>query len=465
MHQNSEIITLLKDAIGVSKVLIGAALEERYHHIWAMEEALHAKAMVLPETTSEVSKICKICNEHNQSIIIFGGLTNLVGATETEGNEVIISMERMNEIEELDQVCRTITVGSGVILETIQNKAKEKELLFPLNFGARGTAQIGGIISTNAGGLRVFRFGMTRNLVLGLEVVLMDGTIISSLKKIIKDNSAYDLKHLFIGSEGTLGIITKAVLKLTIAPTSRNSAFLAFKNYNNVLDFLTKANKKLGHILSGFEIMWPDVFEIQTGPDTPWKAPISKGYPFYVLLETLGSDHKSDKEKVMHLLEHALTEETIIDGAIADNQSDLDLFWGIREDVEIMNSSSPYSQHFDISLPTSEIGNYGENFRQEILAISGVEHCFVFGHIADGNIHLIAGKTSNDQTLTDQINAIVYAPLTSLGGSVSAEHGIGLHKKSFLSICKTPEEINLMKQIKRTLDPKNLLNPGKVIDI
>jgi len=465
MHQNSEIVKLLIKTIGASNVLIGAALEERYHHIWVMEEPFQAKAMVLPRNTFEVSKICKICNDHNQSIIVFGGLTNLVGATETQGNEVIISMERMNEIEELDHICRTLTVGSGVILETIQNKAKEKNLLFPLNFGARGTAQIGGIISTNAGGLRVFRFGMTRNLVLGLEVVLMDGTIISSLKKIIKDNSAYDLKHLFIGSEGTLGIITKAVLKLSIAPTSRNSAFLAFKSYDKVLEFLTKADQVLGNILSGFEIMWSDVYDIQTGTETPWKPPLPRGHPFYILLETLGSDQPNDKQKVINLLEYAITEKLIIDGAIADNQADLDLFWGIREDVEIMDTSSPYSQHFDISLPMNEIGVYGERFRQKILSIPEIEHCFVFGHIADGNIHLIVGKTSNNQSITDRINEIVYTPLSALGGSISAEHGIGLHKKSFLPVCRTPEEITLMKQIKKTLDPKNLLNPGKVIDI
>jgi FAD/FMN-containing dehydrogenases len=225
------IINELKEKIGAEKVLTGESVKERYFHVWQMDESLNAKAVLLPKTTQEVSDILKICHAHKQSVVVHGGLTNLVGSTETEGNEIVISTEKMNAIEEVDEQSRTMTVQAGVILEAVQNAAKEKELLFPLNFGAKGSAQMGGVISTNAGGLRVFRYGMTRNLVLGLEAVLADGTIISSIKKIIKDNSAYDLKQLFIGSEGTLGIITKAVLKLVEAPKSRNSAFVGFNDY------------------------------------------------------------------------------------------------------------------------------------------------------------------------------------------------------------------------------------------
>jgi len=231
--------------LGSQNVLIKDDLKSKYVHIWKMNDGLDALAYLTPHTTREISEICKLCSECDQPIIVYGGLTNLVGSTETRGDEVIISMEKMNAIKEVDTINRTITVQAGVILENAQIKAKDNDLLLPLNFGAKGSAQIGGIISTNAGGLRVLRYGMTRNLVLGLEAVKMDGTIISSMKKITKDNSAYDIKQLFIGSEGTLGIITKAILKLTELPKSRNSAFLAFNSFEKVCDFLKYIDKGL----------------------------------------------------------------------------------------------------------------------------------------------------------------------------------------------------------------------------
>ena len=200
-------------------------LSQRYHHIWHMDISLKALCVLLPETTQQVSDIMKVCYEKELPVVVHGGLTNLVGSTETNGDEVVLSTERLNNIEEVDTASRTMTVQAGVILENIHDAATGKNLLFPLNFGAKGSAQIGGVISTNAGGLRVLKYGMTRQLVLGLEAITSDGTIISSMKKIIKDNSAYDLKQLFIGSEGTLGIITRAILKLEEAPQSRNAAY------------------------------------------------------------------------------------------------------------------------------------------------------------------------------------------------------------------------------------------------
>ncbi|MFT6626052.1 MAG: FAD/FMN-containing dehydrogenase, partial [Flavobacteriales bacterium] len=238
-------ISAFKSLLGENNVLTGEQLADRYVHIWRMNDGLTAKALLLPKTTEEVSEIMKICNAHNQPVVVHGGLTNLVGSTETTPQEVVISMERMRTIEELDTSSRTVTAQAGVILENVQKQAEENDLLFPMNFGAKGSAQIGGIISTNAGGMRVVRYGMTRNLVLGLEVVLADGTIISSLKKIIKDNSAYDIKHNFIGSEGTLGIVTKAVLRLSEKPVSRNCAFIGLNGYGNVVKLLKHMDKGL----------------------------------------------------------------------------------------------------------------------------------------------------------------------------------------------------------------------------
>lgn len=457
------IINELQQKLGTQKVLTGEAVKERYVHIWKMNEPLKAAAVVLPENTKDISETLKICHENHQPVVVHGGLTNLVGSTETTENEVVISMEKMNQIEEVDEKSRTMTVQAGVILQNIQEAAKAKDLLFPLNFGAKGSAQIGGIISTNAGGLRVFRYGMTRNLILGLEAVLADGTVISSLKKIIKDNSAYDLKQLFIGSEGTLGVITKAVLKLSEAPKSRNSAFVGFDDYEKVIAFLKFMDSGLAGLLSGFELIWKKTYQVLTTPPATQKPPLPYNYNYYVLLESLGSDPEKDRARFQELLENALKKDLILDATIADTESDLNWFWTIREDVHPLNSLSPFSQHFDISLPIPKIGEVIGEITKKLEALPEVELAGPFGHVADGNIHFIVGKKNGSKELTNQINEIVYSPLKALGGSVSAEHGIGLHKKNYLSLCRTEEEIGLMRILKKALDSRGILNRGKVI--
>ena len=456
-----ELIKLL----GEDRVLLGDDLRSRCVHIWKMNDGLSAKAYLLPETSLEVSEIMKLAHAHDQKLVVHGGLTNLVGSTETSPDEIVMSMERMNIVEEIDTRSRTITVQSGVVLQRVQELAKENDLLFPLNFGAKGSAQIGGIISTNAGGLRVFRFGMTRNLVLGLEVVLADGTIISSLKKIIKDNSAYDLKQLFIGSEGTLGIVTKAVLKLVERPKSRCSAFVGLQKYTNVIDLYKYLDQGLAGKLSGYELMWPETYKACTSDHAGVRAPIDQGYNYYVLVELLGSDQQADLELLQELIEKALMDAMIDDAVLAHTNSDLEWFWKIREDVHAFVSLCKVDQHFDISLPMPEIGDYVDRISGKLKENKDVEWVFPFGHVADGNIHFVIGKTNDSQELTDWVNDVVYNPLQELMGSVSAEHGIGLHKKRYLHLCRTEAEIELMRRIKRSLDPKNILNPGKVLDI
>jgi len=461
---SNSIIAVLTEVLGKEKVLTGDEVKERYHHIWHMDDELKAIAFTLPSTTEDVSAILKVCNDNMQPVIVYGGVTNLVGATETNGNEVIISMEKMTTIEEVDEQSRTITLQAGAVLENVHEAAKEMGLLFPLNFGAKGSAQIGGVISTNAGGLQVFRFGMTRNLVLGLEVVLADGTIISSMKKIIKDNSGYDLKQLFIGSEGTLGVVTKAVLKLVEAPKSRNSAFVGFNDYEKVVSFLKFMDSGLAGTLSGFEVIWKNTYEVMTSPPATVKPPLPCDYNYYVLLETLGSNQVQDSEKLQSLLEVALSNKLILNAALANSESDLKWFWQIREDVHVVASQCNHDQHFDISIPIPLIGSLVDKVYASVNTISGVEKIYAFGHVADGNIHFIVGKEEQTPALISQINDAVYAPLKAIGGSVSAEHGIGLHKKKYLSISRTSAEIQLMKNLKEMMDPNSILNPGKILN-
>jgi FAD/FMN-containing dehydrogenase len=459
----TSLIEQLISSIGEKQVLTGDSVHDRYHHVWEMDQPLQALAVALPRTTDDVSKIMSICHQQHQPVVIHGGRTNLVGGTETNAKELVISLEKMNKIEEVDAESRTITVQSGVILEHVQQAADQEGLLFPLNFGAKGSAQMGGIIATNAGGLQVLRYGMTRQLVVGLEAVLPDGTVISSMKKLIKDNSGYDLKQLFIGSEGTLGIVTRAVLRLVEKPSSRISALAGLESYPKVVAFLKFMDQGLAGALTSFELMWPQTYRVLTTPPATVTPPLHYDYHYYVLLDSMGSNPESDSKQFHWLLEQALEKNIIQDAVPATSTSAVNRFWTIREDVEPMVGACTYAQQFDISLPIPLIGGTVENMVNQLTQLPEVDQVFAFGHVADGNVHLVVGKRNRGQQLTDLINDLVYGPLKDLGGSISAEHGIGQHKKHYLHISRTDQEIQLMKTLKQTMDPRNILNPGKII--
>lgn len=454
----------LQSLFPVNRLLTGESLKDRYSHIWKMDETLDALCLVLPESTDEVSGILRLCMSHLTKVVVHGGLTNLVGGTETSGNEVVISLERMNQIEEIDEQSRSISVQAGVILENLHQAVAEKGLLFPLNFGARGSAQIGGIISSNAGGLRVLKYGMTRQLVLGLEAVMANGTVINSMKKIIKDNSGYDLKQLFIGSEGTLGIVTRAVLKLEEAPSSRNAAYLAVDDYKSVVKLLKYFDQGLAGKLSGFELIWRNSYEQMTSTSDAVRPPLPYEYNYYILVEALGSQPQQDQTEFQQLLEQVVENEMVLDAVMAQSPSDVEWFFRIREDVNNLADFMTYDQHFDISMPVALIGSYITDCYKKLNALEGVEQVYAFGHVADGNIHFIIGKVNTGDDLRLAINHIVYSGLQDIGGSVSAEHGIGLHKKAYLKISRTPQEIELMRTLKLAMDPHGILNPGRILE-
>lgn len=459
------LLTELAEIVGEQQLLTHGAEKTRFTHIWKTAIPLQAVAVVLPQTTEQLSAIMQLCYANNQKVVVHGGLTNLVGATQTAGNEVVITLEKMNTIEEVDEKSRTITVQSGVILEHAINAAAEKNLLLPLSFGAKGSAHVGGVVSTNAGGLRVFRYGMTRQMILGLEAVLPDGTIISSLKKIIKDNSGYDLKQLFIGAEGTLGIVTRVIFRLQEKPQSRVSAFVAVTNYEDVIGLLKHMEKGLAGSLTGFELMWQRTYQGMTNQSTGYPPPLPDHYPYYVFIESMGNDRKADLDRLEQLTSQALENELIADGVLAQSERELQNIWRIREDVSVLADQAPFDQHFDISLPLPVIGSEVDTAIEKLSEFPFVEKIFPFGHVADGNIHFIIGKNENSPDIIQQINDVIYANLAKNKGSVSAEHGIGIDKKAYLSTSRSKEEINLMRLMKKTLDPKNLLNPGRIISI
>ena len=458
-------ISALENIVGQNNVLSQGNEKSRFTHIWKTDLPLEALAVVFPQTTQELSDILQLCHKEKQEVIVHGGLTNLVGATQTEKKQLVVALDKMNQIEEIDEKSRTLTVQAGVILENAIDAVAEKNLFLPLSFGAKGSAQVGGVVSTNAGGLRVFRYGMTRQMVLGLEAVLADGTIISSLKKIIKDNSGYDLKQLFIGGEGTLGIITKVVFRLQEKPQSRSSAIVGIHHYEQVIQMLKFMEKGLAGTLTGFELMWQRPYQAMTQPPSAYPPPLPDQYPYYVFIECMGSNAVNDFNRLETLIGEALENGIIEDGVLAQSDRELQSIWKIREDVSVLADLAKYDQHFDISLPIPVIGEEVDRAIEKLSQLDFVEKIFPFGHVADGNIHFIIGKKDNSPAIIEAINAIIYAELAKHKGSVSAEHGIGLDKKAYLSTSRTPNEIVLMQLLKKTLDPQGILNPGRIISL
>ena len=461
----SSVIDRLKDVLEDSQVLTGEDVTGRAPHIWKPSDKVSALTVLLPSSTEDVQAICRICSEMDQPMVIHGGMTNLVRSTESTSSDVVISLERMNKIYEVDRENKTMTVGAGIVLQNIHQVAEENGMFFPMNFGAKGSCQIGGCINTNAGGLRVLKYGMTRESLLGLEVVRADGTKMSSMHKMKKNNTGYDWKHLVVGSEGTLCIVTKALLRLCEKPVSRNSAYVGFNKYEHVVKFFHLAEKRLGGKLSAFEVFWPETYKALTSNHSPYAPPMKHGYSHYALVEACGGHPEQDTTIFQGLLIHAIESGLAVDSVMAHSESDHNWFWSIREDIGVLLQYFMHRQDFDISLPMSVADKYVRSVIPQLNELRLVGPAFAFGHLGDGNVHFVIGKPDDSPELTHRINEIVYSPLKEFAGSVSAEHGIGLDKKDYMGLTRDPVEIEMMKSFKKVWDPKLLLNRGKIFDI
>lgn len=438
--------------------------QSRFSHIWKTDEPLKCKGVCFPKTTQDVSTIMKWCHKNQQKVVVHGGLTNLVGGTQTKADQLVLSLEKMNRIEPVDPQNRTVTAEAGAILENVLESAENQNLFLPLSFGARGSAQVGGIISTNAGGLRVFRYGMTRSWILGLEVVLPDGTIIENLKTLRKDNSGIDVKQLFIGAEGILGIVTKAVFRLIEKPQTRHSVIFTTNDYSKLLQTLRYFDQTLGARLTGFELLWKNTFLTMTAVDTPYQSPLQTVENYVVFVEVLGKDSGRDVQDLQDACAYGFDQKWIADASFFDTAAAQEECWKIREDVAALEAHAPHNQHFDISIPIDQIGTIVNQIIQQLQSLNGVLGVYPFGHVADGNMHFIVGKRNDGHELSKQINEIVYQPLAAVKGSISAEHGIGLDKKPYLHLSRNQDEIHIMKGLKQLFDPKNILNPGRIVD-
>ena len=454
------LITDLQQAVS-SPVLTGADISAKYQHDWSAEAPGIPVAVVRPSSTDEVAAIMRVCSAANQPVVVQGGLSGLCGGGNPRANEVAISLERLQGIEEIDQASMTMTVKAGTPLQVIQEAADKAGCIFPLDLGARGTCNIGGNIATNAGGNQVVRFGMTRNLVLGLEAVLADGTVITSLNKMLKNNAGYDLKHLFIGTEGTLGIVTRAVLRLFPKAKSRCSALVAVNDFPSVIKLLQQLSRDCGSSMSAFEVMWHSYYHFITDNCKGITSPFTQRYPLYVLTELEGSDPDKDQALFESTLSAAMEQGLVVDAAIASSQREREGFWKIRDGVGEIGPFIKNSANFDVSVPISSMQLFLESIDRELQAALPACKMLVFGHIADSNLHFI-GYTGRKEDVK-QIYSVVYRTVGEYHGSVSAEHGVGVQKLAYLHYSRTEQELALMRTLKQTMDPKAILNPGRVL--
>ncbi|MFN3513603.1 MAG: FAD-binding oxidoreductase [Phenylobacterium sp.] len=453
----TELMRRLETILAPNDLATGEAAAEAAFSFWG--PLGRPLAIARPRSTEAVAAVVRAAAEAKVPVVPWGGRTGLAGGAYAEG-ALALSLERMDAVEEIDAAQCLMVVQAGCPLAKACEAAEAAGLFLPLDLGARGSATLGGMISTNAGGNRVLRYGMTRDQVLGLEAVLPDGTILPALNRLLKNNTGYDLKQLFIGAEGTLGVVTRAVLRLRPQPAARSAALLAVASFETLPRLLRRLEADLGGTLSAFEAMWPDFYALVTKPPALGRPPLPAGHAFYVLAESLGGDPVHDPARFEAALAGALEDGLIADAAIARSGAEIDALWALRDDVGQTGRHGPVAA-FDVSLPIRNMPGYVNGVRQALAELLPEAPLWVFGHLGDGNLHLIVGAVPPGAH--EALDRLVHEPLAQLGGSVSAEHGVGLRKRALLPLSRTPPEIALMRILKAALDPAGQLNPGKIV--
>ncbi|MFK7865584.1 MAG: FAD-binding oxidoreductase [Pseudohongiellaceae bacterium] len=463
--ESSGLLAELKAIVGPSGFRESADIDPKNYQDWMGARAVPPVLLLRPANTAEVSKIMAACCREGQPIAPQGGMTGLVSAAAPLEGEISLSFERMRAVEEIDPYTCTMTVEAGVPLQTIQETAEANGLLFPLDLGARGSCTIGGNLSTNAGGNRVIRYGMTRDLVVGLEAVLADGTVIDGLHKLRKNNTGYDLKQLFIGSEGTLGLITRAVLKLTQKPSSQVVALCSVDEFAQVANLLVHCQSQLGANLSAFEVIWQNSYQLIDQHISSVDVPLDSDHGFYVLIESMGSDEVKDTELFFDSLASATDAGFIDEVVIADSDAKMKSLWSVRDSAAEVSVGVGFMHTYDVSMNVGDMGYFGEEVEKRLRAKWPQAVLGLFGHIGDGNVHIVINVGPETERLHLDIDEVIYGLIQELKGAISAEHGIGIMKKPFLSYSKSEAEIGLMKNLKTALDPKNILNPGRIFEL
>jgi FAD/FMN-containing dehydrogenase len=462
-----ELIARFRNIVGDKYAVTDAADIAPY--VTEERDLFHGRSPLVlrPGSTAEVSAICKLASEHRIALVPQGGNTGLVGGQTPHNGEVVVSLRRMDAIREIDAASNTMTCEAGVILQVAQQKASEVDRLFPLSLGAEGSCTIGGNLSTNAGGTAALAYGVAREMAIGLEVVLADGRILNALSKLKKDNTGYDLRNLFIGAEGTLGIITAATLWLFPKPRAVETAFVGLKSPAEALKLLTTSQNEMGGSLTSFELL-SDIavdFSVRHGVDV--RHPLAAKHPWYVLME-VSSSREDARAGLEAILEKGLQDGIVDDATIAANLSQRQGFWKLRDEMSAAQKPEGGSIKHDISVPVAAVPDFIAEADAAVVKLIPGSRPVPFGHLGDGNIHYnvsqpIGSNAADFLARWHEVNAVVFAIVLRMGGSISAEHGIGVLKRDELPDVKDKVAVELMRSIKAMLDPLGIMNPGKVL--
>jgi len=465
MATTNQVIEALEGILEAGKVRTDEASLESHGKDWTKIYAARPTAIVFPRTTEEVQAIVKLANQLEFALVPSGGRTGLSAGAVASNGEVVVSFDYMNKIVDFSASDQSVKCQAGVITEQLQNFAEENSLYYPVDFASAGSSQIGGNISTNAGGIKVIKYGMSRDWVLGLTVVTGAGEILELNRDLLKNNTGYDLRHLFIGAEGTLGFITEATMKLTRQPNNLTVLVLGLNNITNTMDVLKGFQSKLD--LTAYEFFSHEAMgHVLQHNDVA--APFETEAPYYALLE-FESISEDVMDQAMSIFETCVEEGWVLDGVISQSETQLNNLWRLREGIsESISGRTPYKN--DISVVVSKV----PEFLTEINAVVSEHYpdfeIIWFGHIGDGNLHLNILKPndlSNEEFFAKciDVNKWVFDIVEKYNGSISAEHGVGMVKKDYLSYTRSAEEISLMKGIKKVFDPKGLMKPGKIFDL
>lgn len=440
----------------------------RWQTDWLKRYGKQPIGVARPCSTKEVSKVISLCNEHNVHIVPQGGNTSLVGGSVlSKKNGIILSLDRMDSILHLDEANRSISIEAGVILENLHNFLKETNLIFPMHLGSEGSAQIGGLLSTNAGGIHAFRYGMMCDLVIGLEVVLPNGEIWDGMRAVQKDNAGYQLRKLFCGSEGTLGVITKTILKLSSAPKQELTALLAINDFSGLIELGKMLRSEAEEFLIAMEFFSHTGLSIAVDNITNLNFPLEKNASFYVLLEVGSGSKEVPLDLILgNVMEWGMAKGIIVDGALAKSEKQRSAFWRLREEQPEGQRRLGKQLKHDVSIPLGNLPEFIEVASKQCDEILNNVQINSFGHLGDGNIHFNLSPPHGQKDfsgLDKKFTNTIYNLATKMKGSFAAEHGIGQMKISLADELRSSVERNLMKQIKRSIDQKNISNPGVVI--
>lgn len=463
-----ELIEQFRKIVGDRHAITDAADIEAY--VTEERNLFHGRSPLVlrPGSTAEVSAICKLASEHKIALVPQGGNTGLVGGQTPHNGEVVVSLRRLDKIREVDTASNTMTCEAGVVLQIAQQKAAEVDRLFPLSLGAEGSCTIGGNLSTNAGGTAALAYGVAREMALGLEVVLADGRVLNALSKLKKDNTGYNLHNLFIGAEGTLGIITAATLKLFPKPHAVETAFVGLKSPAAALKLLTIAQGEAANALTSFELLSELAvdFSIRHGIDV--RDPLEAKHPWYVLME-LSASSDDARTPLETILERAMEAEIVDDAVIAASLAQRAAFWKLRDEMSAAQKPEGGSIKHDISVPVAAVPAFIAEADAAVVKLIPGARPVPFGHLGDGNLHYNVSEPAGCNNTADylarwhEMNAVVFEIVLRMGGSISAEHGIGVLKRDELPDVKDKTAIELMRQLKAMLDPLGIMNPGKVL--